>query len=336
MDRPTLSSAPHGRQAYPRLLADIGGTNARFALEREGAVIAAVSVLPCAAHATLADAMRAYLGSTPALAAGAPQVRAAAFAIANPIDGDQVKMTNHHWQFSIEAVRREFGFDTLLVVNDFKALAMALPHLGRADLQQVGGGTPRTGSVLGVIGVGTGVGVAALVPTASGWTALDTEGGHVTFAPFDEREIAILRHAWREHGDTHISAERLLAGIGLDIMYRALAGLNGQRAENLSVPEILQRGIGGECAVCAQTIESFCEMLGTLAGNVALTFGARGGMYIGGGIVPRLGRRFAESGFRRRFEQKGRMSSYLAQVPTYVINAEYPAFLGVSALLGRD
>lgn len=319
--------------SYPRLLADIGGTNARFALEQEDGRIAAVWVCECKSHATLSDALRTYLGSDDAVAHGAEQVRLAACAIANPVDGDAVKMTNHHWHFSIEVVRREFGFDQLLVVNDFKALAMALPHLDRADLIQVGGGAARPDSVLGLVGVGTGVGVSALVPVAGGWTALDSEGGHVTFTPFDEREVAILRHAWREHAHAHVSAERLLAGIGLDIMYRALANINGRRVEALSVPQILQRGMSGECPVCVQTVDCFCNMLGTLAGNLALTFGARGGMYIGGGIVPRLGQHFIESGFRRRFETKGRMSSYLAAIPTYVITAQYPAFLGVSAML---
>ena len=317
--------------SYPRLLADIGGTNARFALECEDGAIVAVSVMEGKAHPTFPDALRTYLASDAALAHGAASVRLAGCAIANPIDGDEVKMTNHHWRFSIEAVRREFGFDTLLVVNDFKALAMALPNLERSELTQVGGGAPRSGSVLGLVGVGTGVGVAALVPAGDGWIALDGEGGHVSFAPFDEREVAILRHAWREHD--HVSAERLLAGIGLDLMYRALAELNGVRAEAWSVPQIVARGLSGECAVCAQTLECFCDMLGTLAGNLALTFGARGGMYIGGGIVPRLGPYFAESGFRRRFEQKGRMSPYLQAIPTYVITAQYPAFAGVSALL---
>ncbi|HYD79599.1 MAG TPA: glucokinase [Paucimonas sp.] len=317
--------------AFPRLLADIGGTNARFALELEDGRIAAVGVLPCKAYATLPDALRAYRQSPEAAALGAARARLAAFAIANPVDGDEVAMTNHHWRFSIEALRREFDFASLLVVNDFKALAMALPRLGARDLRQVGGGCAKPRGVLGLVGVGTGVGVSALVPAGDGWSALDSEGGHATFTPANEREVAILRHAWRHH--PHVSAERLLAGIGLDIMYRALAELAGVKAEDLSVPQILERGLNGGCTVCAQTIECFCDILGTLAGNVALTFGAKGGIYIGGGIVPRLGERFLHSGFRKRFEQKGRLSAYLAEIPTYVITAEYPAFLGVAALL---
>ncbi len=316
---------------FPRLLADIGGTNARFALELGDGRIAAVSVLPCKSYATLSDAVAAYLASSEAASMGAKDVRLAAFAIANPVDGDEVAMTNHHWRFSIEEVRRELGFARLLVVNDFKALAMALPYLGADGVRQVGHGVARPRSVMGLVGVGTGVGVSALVPDGDGWIALDSEGGHVTFSPFNELEVAILQYAWREH--PHVSAERLLAGIGLDIMYHALAHIEGKPAENLSVPEIVGRALAKDCALCDKTIEIFCEMLGTLAGNLALTVGAKGGVYIGGGIVPRLGERFFESGFRRRFEQKGRMSRYLFDVPTYLITAGYPAFIGVSALL---
>lgn len=327
----TRTLLPQEGSSAPRLLADIGGTNARFALEQANGHIAAVSVLPCKSYLTISDAISAYLASDEAQLYGAKYVRLAAFAIANPVDGDYVRMTNHHWQFSIDAVRRDFGFDSLLVVNDFKALAMALPYLGIEDLMQVGTGHPRANSVMALVGVGTGVGVSALIPSDSGWVALDSEGGHATFTPANEREIAILRHAWREHD--HVSAERLMAGIGLDLMYRAIAELRGQPAQPLSVPDILARAMNNECALCDETVECFCEILGTLAGNLALTFGAKGGIYIGGGIVPRLGRRFVESGFRQRFEHKGRFSSYLQDIPTYVITADYPAFFGVSALL---
>ncbi len=317
------------QRSPPRLLADIGGTNARFALELDDGRIAAVSVLPCKSHATLSDAIAAYLKSPDAVAIGTDRIRLAAFAIANPIDGDEVRMTNHHWQFSIDAVRREFGFTSLLLVNDFKALAMALPYLGANDVVPVGGGKPKPDSVIGLVGVGTGVGVSALIPTDCGWTALDSEGGHVTFTPFNEREIAILRYAWREH--EHVSAERLMAGIGLDIMYRALADLAGKKAEALSVPQILERALKNECAICMQTVDCFCEILGTLAGNLALTFGAKGGVYIGGGIVPRLGSWFDSSPFRERFEDKGRFGEYLRAIPVWVITArESPALLGAA------
>jgi glucokinase len=313
-----------------RLLADIGGTNARFALESGPGRFEAIEVLSCQQYPTLADAVRAYL-ALPQVAGLNNGIRHAAIAIANPVSGDQVRMTNHHWAFSIEALRQACGFDTLLVVNDFSALARSLPHLGEHK-RQVGGGAPVPDAPLGLLGAGTGLGVSGLIPSAAGWTALRSEGGHVSFSPVNETEVAILQYAWREF--EHVSAERLLSGAGVELIYRALSDRAGRR-DSLAAPEISRRALAGECALCDEVLESFCGMLGTVAGNLAITLGAQGGVYIGGGIVPRLGERFANSSFRRRFEQKGRFSAYLAQVPTYVITADYPAFLGVSAILSE-
>ncbi len=331
---PTLSStaAPHFADG-PRLLADVGGTNARFALETGPGRIGSVKVLPCADYATLAAALQAYLRLPEVVAAGAAPVRQAAVAIANPVDGDLLRMTNHHWSFSIEALRRECGFEHFVVVNDFTALARALPHLAQADKRQVGPGAARPGAALGLIGAGTGLGVSGLIPARGGWTALRSEGGHVSFAPVDETEIAILRFAWREFA--HVSAERLLSGDGLELIHRALAERAGGPAEPLAAAEITRRALAGESALCDAVIEAFCSMLGGMAGNVAVTLGALGGVYIGGGIVPRLGERFERSCFRARFEQKGRFAEYLSQVPTFVITAQYPAFLGASAILAE-
>jgi glucokinase len=345
---PTSTAAPF-HAGGPRLLADVGGTNARFALELGPGRIEFIEVLPCAAYACLYDAIAAYLSSAPVQAAALGTVRHAAIAIANPVVADFVRMTNHHWEFSIEALRVQAGFDTLIVVNDFSALASALPHLQDHEKQQIGGGTVRKGAPLGLLGAGTGLGVSGLIPTGKsmssgeetepelavqaggGWTALCSEGGHVTFSPANEKEVTVLQFAWREF--EHVSAERLLSGVGIELIYRALCDRAGQAAERLPAPEILSRALAGACPICDDTIDTFCGMLGTVAGNLAVTLGAQGGIYIGGGIVPRLGARFAASPFRRRFEQKGRFVAYLAQVPTFVITAQYPAFVGVSALL---
>ncbi|MET0980565.1 MAG: glucokinase [Telluria sp.] len=326
---PVTIASPAGQFDAPRLLADVGGTNARFALELAPGRFEHVQVLACGDHPTLADAVRAYLAMPAVAAAGL--VRHAAVAIANPVDGDQIRMTNHHWQFSIEALRQEVGFETLLVVNDFYALARSLPHLHDGDKVQVGGGTPRAGAALGLLGAGTGLGVSGLIPAGTSWTALCSEGGHVTFAPCNDLEVAILQYAWREF--EHVSAERFLSGSGVELIHRALSHVQGLAPSTLSAPEISRRALAGECAVSSQVLDIFCGMLGCVAGNLAVTLGAQGGVYIGGGIVPRLGERFAASPFRSRFEQKGRFQSWLAAVPTYVITAEYPAFLGVSAIL---
>ncbi len=316
--------------SFPRLLADVGGTNARFALEVVKGQFEVITVLPCANYESLADAMRAYLAEL-SNQGQTVQIAHAAIAIANPVDGDWVQMTNHHWAFSIEAVRQELGFQSFLVVNDFSALARAVPHLSVAQKQQIGGGSAREACVIGLLGAGTGLGVSGIIPSGGDWIALKSEGGHATFSPSDEREVAILRFAWREF--EHVSAERFLSGVGLELIYRALAERGRVADAQLPAPEITRRALAGESALCDETIEVFCAMLGTVASNLAITLGTQGGIYIGGGIVPRLGARFEQSGFRRRFEAKGRFSAWLAQVPTYVITAEYPAFLGVSTLL---
>jgi glucokinase len=314
----------------PRLVADIGGTYARFTLETAPGVFERAATLRCADHADFHAAVSAYLKTLPT-----DRIAHAAVAIANPVEGDEVRMTNYHWQFSIEAMREKLGFDTLVVVNDFTALAMALPRLGLGDRRQVGGGQARERSVVGILGSGSGLGVSGLIPADDGWIALGTEGGHTSFSPRDERELAILHFAWKTL--PHVSFERLLSGPGLELMYRALAERAGTRAASgLSAPEITRRALAGSDAVCVDTLDAFCAMLGTAAANLAVTLGALGGIYIGGGIVPRLGALFDRSRFRQRFEDKGRFSAYLAQIPTWVITAENATFLGVSAILAAQ
>jgi glucokinase len=316
----------------PRFLADIGGTNARFALEISPYTFASVSVLACDAYPRLQDAIAHYLAQLATQEVDTHSIRHAAIAIANPVDGDIVKMTNHHWEFSVAGLRAELGWDTLEVVNDFTALAMALPHLSAEQRYKIGGGSEQAGRVIGLVGAGTGLGVSGIIPSGEHWIPLASEGGHVTFSPCDEDELDILRFVWREY--QHVSAERLLSGMGLEIIYRALAERAGEVAATpLSAADISGRALDGSCPICLHTVERFCAMLGTVAGNLAVTLGATGGMYIGGGIVPRLGRLFLESSFRARFEAKGRFSAYLSQIPTFLITAEYPAFLGVSAIL---
>ena len=313
----------------PRLLADIGGTNARFALENSPGEIGSVQVYPCADYPGVAEVIKKYLKDT-----RIGRVNHAAIAIANPVDGDQVSMTNHDWSFSIEATRRALGFDTLLVVNDFTALAMALPGLTDAQRVQVGGGTRRPNSVIGLLGPGTGMGVSGLIPADDRWIALGSEGGHATFAPADEREDIVLQYARKKW--SHVSFERVAAGPGIEVIYRALAGRDKKRvAASVDTVEIVKRALEGE-PLAAESVDVFCGILGTFAGNIAVTLGALGGIYIGGGVVPRLGEFFARSSFRKRFEAKGRFEAYLQNVPTYVITAEYPAFLGVSAILAEQ
>ena len=310
----------------PRLLADIGGTNARFALEPAPGTVQAVQTLACADHARFEDAVRFYLAGANA------RVRHAVIAIANPVDGDAIRMTNHHWAFSIEAARRELGLETLLVVNDFTALAMSLPALGTGDLAPVGGGCALPGAAIGLVGAGTGLGVSGLVPNGERWIPLNSEGGHVAFSPLDEREVTVLRHAWQRYD--HVSAERFVSGPGLVLIREALAMDRGMvQDRELSPSDIVTRGLSGGDALSLEAIDCFCGMLGTVAANLAVTLGARGGIYIGGGVVPRLGAYFVASPFRPRFERKGRFSEFTARIPTWLITAPYPALQGASAIL---
>ena len=314
-----------------RLLGDVGGTNARFAWQDgEGAPLRDIATLPTADHATLADAITAYLKQ---LGRAAP--RWCAIGIANPITGDHVQMTNCHWAFSISGMQRDLGFARFIVINDFTALALALPDLQPAELRQLGGGAAIAGAPIGLIGPGTGLGVSGLIAgDAPGrWLPLQGEGGHVTLAASNQREAAVLEVLRDEFG--HASAERAISGQGLEALYAAVCKLDAVAGfAPLPAAEISQRALAGNDAQCVEVLDLFCGFLGSVAGNLALTLGARGGVYIGGGIVPRLGDAFTRSRFRACFEDKGRFRAYLAAMPVFVIHTEVsPALRGAARAL---
>ncbi|KAF0112288.1 MAG: glucokinase [Rhodospirillaceae bacterium] len=310
------------------VIADIGGTNVRFALCRPGKEAYAEQTLPCADFPGPVEAARAYLANVPAPLW--PTI--GAFAVASPITGDVVTLTNHSWRFSIEDLRRALGLRHLEIVNDFVAIALCVPRLTGDHCFQVGGGTPVPATPIGVLGAGTGLGVAVLLPEDTRWRALPTEGGHVTMPAVDDHENAVLTVLRRRFG--HVSAERILSGPGLVNLHSALAEVNGQDAGPMDPAIVTERGLAGEDRLCVETLKMFLAMLGTVAGNLVLTTGARGGIYIAGGIVPRLTTLLPVSLFRARFEDKGRFRAYTTAVPTVVITHPYPAFLGLSALLG--
>ncbi|HKQ81219.1 MAG TPA: glucokinase [Steroidobacteraceae bacterium] len=311
-----------------RLIADIGGTNARFALYR-GSVLLEPLVLACADFPSPAAAAAHYLGT---LGADHPRPTEAAFAIAGPITGDLVVMTNHVWRFSLATTKRELGLQRLFVMNDFTALAMAVPYLPADELDAVGLGQPVPDAPIALIGPGTGLGVSGLLPIGMGsareWLPLQGEGGHSTMPAMNDREAAVL--AQLRHRFTHVSAERVISGPGLVNVYNALCALEGKVPEPLEPAEVTQRALQGRDLICREALDMVCAMLGTVAGNLVLMLGAFGGVYIGGGIVPKLGRMFASSPFRDRFEDKGRYSDYLARVPSYVIRTEHAAFIGLA------
>lgn len=310
------------------LVGDIGATNARFALVNgEGALTRSADLI-CRDHATIAAAIETYL----ATAEGAA-LSSAVLAVATTPHGDHVAFTNNPWSFSIAELRNRLGVQRLEVINDFHANALALPHLRDTDVRKVGGGDVIPGAPMGVIGPGSGLGVSAAVRSGGGYGAISGEGGHVTMAPADARESRVLDHLRVKLG--HVSAERVLSGPGLINLYRALCEIEGKTPDDLSAEDITRAGAAGSCGYAGAAVDMFCAMLGTVAGNLALTVGARGGIFIAGGIVPKLGDAFHRSRFRERFEDKGRFRDYLAPIPTFVIIRPHAALIGAAQLIDK-
>ena len=316
---------------FPRLLGDVGGTNARFGWQSNAhSGIEHVLVLPCAAHETLEAAIRTYLELK-----SLPMPRTGALGIANPITGDVIRMTNHHWSFSISEMQRSLGLQQLNVINDFTALALALPSIAKDNLVQVGGTVAEAYAPKALIGAGTGLGVSGLMPTDANdhWVAIAGEGGHVTLAAQTESEYRVIELIRQRYG--HVSAERVLSGQGLVDLYLALRQMQKQQPVDVAgAAEITAWALQDKDPLALQSIDMFAGFLGSVTGDLALTLGARGGVYLGGGIVPRWLGWFETSQFRERFEAKGRFKAYLKDIPVWVINAaESPALLGAARSL---
>lgn len=314
-----------------RLLADIGGTNIRLAWqEAPGGALHDTRVLQCGHYPTVDAAIQAYMQEL-----GLPAAREAAFGIANPVTGDLVTMTNHSWRFSQQALRERFGWQRLVVINDFTALALAVPQLTPDLLRQVGGGAAVPGAAMALVGPGTGLGVSGLVfpPGSSSGVPLSGEGGHVSLAAHTQLEFDVIGVLQARYG--HVSAERAVSGQGLVDIYhavRTLAVLGGEEVS--SAAQVTEMALQAQNPLALQALELFCGFLGSVAGNLALTLGARGGVYLGGGMVPRLGPWFDQSPFRQRFEAKGRFQPYLASIPCWVIDpSATPALYGASRAL---
>lgn len=309
------------------LLADIGGTNARFALLTDR--LGAIRHLVVADYPVARDAVAAFLRAD---AAGV-RVAGAVLAVAAPVEGESCRFTNSPWVVDAAELRAVFGMTRVKLVNDFEAVAWSLPCLTAGDLRPVGGGTAVPGGPMAVLGPGTGLGVAALVPGPAGSVVVPTEAGHTTLAATTDREAAIIAELRRRFG--HVSTERALSGPGLEALYAAIAAIDGVAAPPRRAAEITRLAEQGGCPVCRAAVDTFCAMLGSIAGDLALMFRARGGVFVAGGIVPRLGDRFGASAFRVRFEAKGRFAPYLAGIPTAVIVHPDVAFVGLQAIAAQ-
>ncbi|RRJ83972.1 glucokinase [Aestuariirhabdus litorea] len=294
----------------PCLLADIGATHARFAQRRPGHdALHQHRVLPMAELASLDAALQRYREQS-----GEPLPRQLVLAIAAPVSGDGVAMTNSGWRFSIDALQQRWGFRALRVCNDLCAQVLALASTDPQQFHPLGGaGQRRCGQPLVLLGVGSGLGVGVALPSARGWLALPSEGGHSDFAPADELERELLALLWQRY--PHLSCERLLSGPGLVLLHQALQLHAGRAVEAITPHQLGARALA-QAGEERETVLRFGAMLGSVAGNLALTLGAGGGLYLGGGIVEKLYPLLQASGFRQRFEDKGRYREYLQQIPT--------------------
>jgi glucokinase len=319
------------------LLADVGGTNVRFALADTASarplLTDSIRRYHVADFATFTDAARAYLVDSSA------RPRRAVFAFAGQVRDGEVQVTNHAWSVSRERVRAELGLDQLHIVNDFAAMSLCVPLLVATDVRVIGSPpmpapTAAKTARFAVIGPGTGLGVGALLMQEGRPSALETEGGHTSFAPRTDEDIEILRRLAARFG--RVSNERVLCGSGLTNLHEALGEIHGIEAGTLPPEEITRRAAANADPACVRTLETFCELLGAVAGDFVLAFGAWDGVYLAGGLSPLILPWLERGGFRRRFADKGRFEETLARVPTVAILHPDAGLLGAAACAVAD
>jgi glucokinase len=317
--------AERGKSA---VLADVGGTNVRFAVLSDGA-LGPIAHMAVADHREFGDGLAAFMAGR----TDRSPIRHALFGVAGVVENERCALTNNSWVVDAAALRARFGFADVHIVNDFEAVAWSLPRFSSSDLRPIGGGERKPSAPMAVLGPGTGLGVAAYVPSQAGAFVLHSEGGHVTLAGGSAREDAIIEKLRQKFG--HVSAERVLSGNGLQNLYHAIASLDSLVVPERSAAEITKAAAAGSCATSHAARETFCALLGEVAGNCALSFGAQGGVFLAGGITAHLRDYLPQSSFRTRFEAKGRMSRYLEAIPAYLILHEDPAFVGLQSLAAQ-
>jgi len=318
------------------LVADVGGTHIRFGIAVGGNASAPVNVhcvrrYPVRAHESLSHAAHHYRKATPGVPAG---LLRAAVAVAGRVEPDRVQLTNSAWSFSPRALSESQRFEHLHVVNDFEAVGHAVGVLRTADLQSIGAqrlALPLTKGVCAIMGVGTGLGVGGVVASGNSFTVLATEGGHATFAPTNDRSIDVLRWLRKKYG--RVSAERVLSGAGLANLYQALSEVEGLHVPELTAAEITTRASNGSDAVCVEAVGMFCELMGSFAGDLALTLGAWSGVLISGAMLQHFDRDMLERRVRSGFEYKGRFTPAMRAVPLETISHPHVELLGAARLL---
>lgn len=327
----TMNSKPNS-EFDPILVADIGGTNARFALitafnqEKKQFVIEHNITFPSANFGSLEAAITHYLSQVSHI-----QPRRACLAVAGPIKAGQVHLTNLGWHFSVAQVKAEFNLTQLEVINDFAAFAYAAPYLDPQQNIAVKAGQADTDANIAVMGPGTGFGAACLVRTSQSSAVLSCEGGHITLASVSELDTQLIIELRKLL--PHVSVETVFSGPGIAYLYQAMAAAKGIDAKNLTAAQISELANSGECAICDATLNQFCDWIGSVAGDLALAFGALGGVYIGGGILPRMQARLLASRFVERFGAKGIMSQYVSQIPVTLVTQDNIPLIGAAACL---
>ena len=321
-----------GPKLFPYVVADIGGTNARWGLvtaqDANGHYqIESIKTFENKYHPKFEDSLAAYIDYLAGV-----QVHHVCVALAGPVLGDRIEMTNIHWSFSVREVEAAFPLQKLLIVNDFTALAYATSALVGDELIEVKPGHQKN-APRAILGPGTGLGMASLIPLGEKWLPISGEGGHTAFAPRGEEEIALCRHLQSKFG--YLSKETLLSGAGLERIYSGLAAVRGQSVVEKSAAAISAAAVSGEDALAVDTLNLFCGVMGSAAADLALTVGALGGVFLGGGILPRVREFLLQSPFVERFCDKAIMSHYVKNIPVFLIVADEPALIGAAALLAE-
>lgn len=308
------------------LLGDIGGTYARFAVANEHFIGPTWST-EVGSRASAIEAMRDFLATDPG---GAP-IDGALLAAAGPCEGGRCKLINAAWLLDEEEIGRALSLPWVRIVNDLEAIAAGLPDLNPAECRRIGpAGSAIPGAPMAIVAPGTGLGMACVIVGPTGRSVVTSEGGHAGLASPGNHYDGIIANLRRRYG--RVSAERVLSGAGLVNLHQAIVELDGNGAPRRTPSEVTAAAFDGTSPTCRAALDAFCAFLGAVAGDVALTFGARGGVYIGGGIAPRFVDHLAQSDFRAQFVDKGRLRSYVERIPTSVILHPTPAFLGLANL----
>jgi glucokinase len=312
--------------AFPVLTGDIGGTNARFAvIASEAAAVERLADARTAEYASIEDAIEAAL-----LGRAGPRPKTAILAVAAPIDGEVIDLTNSTWMVTPKTLIARFAFAEVILLNDFEAQALALADLGSSDIDPIGGGEAEPNRTRVVVGPGTGLGVGALVHGGTHWIPVPGEGGHIDLAPISERDYAIWPHI-EKFGGNRVSGETVLCGSGMVRLYRAVCAADGVKPAFSDPADISAHGLSGKDRQATETLQLFATYLGRIAGDLALIFTPRGGVYLAGGISPKIAPVLHAGGFREAFIEKAPHRALLDGFATAIIIKPDAALAGIAA-----